>query len=201
MKLYVSAGSPYSRRARIAVREAGLDDQTEEVNVNELPDRTAALLALGPGGKIPTLELDNSAVLTESMLIAHYLDVVSDGKLYPADGAELANRLRIETVGAVLMDSLHDRSKQSRLDPSEQSPGYIAKEVARSRRCYDTLQSMLDLLSGQTHFSALTIACSLSYADWRGAEDNWRDSYPELDAWMKEIEKHPSVAATARPGE
>lgn len=50
MKLYVSGGSPYSRRARIAVREAGLLDRTEEVNVNELPDRTAALIALGPGG-------------------------------------------------------------------------------------------------------------------------------------------------------
>jgi glutathione S-transferase len=200
MKLYVSAGSPYSRRARIAVREAGLADRTEEVNVNELPDRTAALLALGPGGKIPTLLLENGAVLTESMVIARYLDVVSGGKLYPTDEAALADCLRVEAVAAVLMDSLHDRSLQSRFDPSERSPGYIEKEVARCGRCYDALESMLDLLNGQTHYSALTVAASLSYADWRGADDNWRDSHTALDAWMKDIESHPSIAATARPG-
>jgi glutathione S-transferase len=199
MKLYVSAGSPYSRRARIAVREAGLGDQIEEVDANDLPDRKGTLLKLGPGGKIPTLMLDNGTALSESMIIAHYLDRLSGGKLYPADEFALADCYRVEAVGAVLMDSLHVRSVQGRLDPSEQSPRYIKKEAGRCGRCYDTLESMLGLLTGQTHFSALTVAASLSYADWRGAADNWRDSHPKLDAWMKSLESHPSLAATARP--
>ena len=199
MKLFISAGSPYARRARIAVREAGLSEKIEEVNVNELSDRVGALLEMGPGGKIPTLLLDNGSALSESMVIAHYLDRLSDGKLYPTDMGALADCYRVEAVGAVLMDSLHTRSVQGRLDPSEQSPALLKKEAGRCERCYDTLESTLDLLTGQTHFSALCVAASLSYADWRGSADNWRDSHPKLDAWMKNIENHPSIAATARP--
>ncbi len=199
MKLFISAGSPYARRARIAVREAGLGDQIEEINVNELSDRVGTLLEMGPGGKIPTLMLDNGAALSESMVIAHYLDRISGGKLYPADPADLADCYRVEAVGAVLMDSLHARSVQFRLDPSEQSSTYLKKEEGRCGRCYDTLESMLDLLAGRTHSSALCVAASLSYADWRGAADNWRESHPNLNAWMKDIENQPSIIATARP--
>ena len=199
MKLYISARSPYSRRARIARLEAGLENQIEEVNVNNLPNRKALLLEMGPGAMIPTLLLNNGTVISESMVINHYLDRISAGKLYPTDTVALEDCYRLEAVGAVLMDSLHTRSIQSRLGLDEQSPTLLRKEVGRSGRCYNTLESMLDLLTGQIHFSALTVAASLSYADWRGADDNWRESHPGLDAWMTEIERHPCMAATARP--
>ena len=97
------------------------------------------------------------------------------------------------------MDSMFTRSGQNRLDPSEQSPTILKKEIIRSNRCYDALEALVSDLEGQTHMGALTVASSLSYADWRGAEDKWRDSHPRLDTWMTKIERHPSMAATARP--
>ena len=97
------------------------------------------------------------------------------------------------------MDSMFTRSGQNRLDPSEQSPTILKKEIISSNRCYDALEALVSDLEGQTHMGALNVASSLSYADWRGAEDKWRDSHPRLDTWMTKIERHPSMAATARP--
>jgi len=201
MKLYITPTSPYSRRARIAVHEAGYADQTEEINLAPLPENLDTLMKCGPGGKVPTLLLDDGTALSECMIIAHYMNDLSDGKLYPTDKAERFDCFRVESIGAVLMDSCFVRSGQSRLDPSEQSPTVIKKEITRSNRCYDDLEELIGLLEGKTHMGALTVASSLSYADWRGAADNWRDSHPKLDAWMKGMESHPSFAATARPGD
>ncbi|MBO42662.1 MAG: hypothetical protein CMM28_02965 [Rhodospirillaceae bacterium] len=199
MKLYITPTSPYSRRARIAVFEAGYADQCEEIDVGPIADNLDMLLAAHPSGKAPTLVLDDGIGLSECMLIAHYMDDISDGKLYPTDPGARLTCYRLEALGAVLMDSMFTRSGQNRLDPSEQSPTILKKEIIRSNRCYDALEALVSDLEGQTHMGALTVASSLSYADWRGAEDKWRDSHPRLDTWMTKIERHPSMAATARP--
>lgn len=201
MKLYMTPTSPYSRRARVAIIDAGYGDQCEEIDVGPIVENLDTLLAAHPSGKAPTLMLDDGTGLSECMLIAHYMDDLSGGKLYPADPAARLTCYKLEAVGAVLMDSMFTRSGQNRLDPSEQSPTIIKKEVTRSNRCYDALEGLVGDLEGQSHMGALTVACSLSYADWRGAADDWRDSRPKLDAWMKSMESHPSFAATARPGD
>ena len=199
MKLYITPTSPYSRRARIAVHEAGVADQTEEINVAPIPDNLDLLLKCGPGGKVPTLLLDDGTAISECILIARYLDDLSGGKLYPKDTAQRLSCYRVEAIGSALMDSLFVRSGQSRLDPSEQSPTLIKKETTRSGRCYDALEALVGELKGKTHMGALTVAASLSYADWRGAADKWRDSHPMLDAWMQGMADHPSYDATTRP--
>ena len=58
MKLYITPTSPYSRRARIAVLEAGYADQCEEIDVGPIADNLKMLLAAHPSGKAPTLVLD-----------------------------------------------------------------------------------------------------------------------------------------------
>ncbi|HAA90944.1 MAG TPA: hypothetical protein DCS82_03130 [Rhodospirillaceae bacterium] len=199
MKLYITPTSPYSRRARISIIEAGYGDQCEEIDVGPIPENLDTLLAAHPSGKAPTLVLDDGTALSECIIIAHHMNDLSGGKLYPQDTAARLDCFKLEAIGAVLMDSMFTRSGQNRLDPSEQSPTVLKKEVIRSNRIYDALEGLVGELEGQTHMGALTVASSLSYADWRGADDNWRDSHPKLDAWMKGMEAHPSFAATARP--
>ena len=198
MKLYITPTSPYSRRARLAVLEAGYADQCEEIDVGPIADNLDTLLAAHPSGKAPTLVLDDGTGLSECMLIAHYMDYISGGKLYPTDPEARLTCYKLEALGAVLMDSMFTRSGQNRLDPSEQSPTILKKEIIRSNRCYEALEALVSDLVGQTHIGALTVASSLSYADWRGAEDKWRDSHPKLDTWMKTIESNSSFAVTAR---
>ena len=199
MKLFMTPTSPYSRRARIAIIEAGYRNQCEEIDVSPIPENLDTLLSAHPSGKAPTLLLDNGIGLSECILIAQHMNDASEGKLYPKDPAERLSCQTMESIGSVLMDSLFARSSQNRLDASEQSPTILKKETDRSNRLYRALDEIVSELEGKKHMGALTVACALSYADWRGAEDNWRVKHPRLDDWMKEIEQHQSFAITSRP--
>ena len=47
------------------------------------------VLALNPVGRVPTLELDDGTILTESKLILDYIDALNPGpKLLPRDGSD-----------------------------------------------------------------------------------------------------------------
>ena len=199
MKLYMTATSPYSRRARIAIIEAGYRDQCEEIDIAPIPENLDKLLSVHPSGKAPTLLLDSRVGLSECMLIAQHMDDLSNGKLYPEDPKQRLSCRMVESVGSVLMDSLFSRSSQNRLDKAEQSHTIINKEIKRSSRLYAALEDVVTELHEKTHMGALTVACALSYADWRGAEDDWREKHPRLNEWMQEMECHPSFKITSRP--
>ncbi|MGH7095035.1 MAG: glutathione S-transferase N-terminal domain-containing protein, partial [Stellaceae bacterium] len=88
MKLFYAAGSPYARIVRVALREIRIDAPVEEIEVT-LRDPNSALLPYNPGGKVPTLELDDGTILNESLLVLLYLDTRHIGrKLLPMDGSD-----------------------------------------------------------------------------------------------------------------
>src|SRR5947209_11738692 len=88
MKLFYASGSPYARIARIAVREMGLQRDVPEEEVT-LRDPGSALLAYNAGGKVPTLQLDDGTILTESLLLLVHLDTRHGGRrLLPMDGSD-----------------------------------------------------------------------------------------------------------------
>src|SRR5579864_2816717 len=64
MKLFYASGSPYARIARVVIRELGLENRVEEVEVT-LRDPNSSLLPYNPGGKVPTLQLDDGTILNE----------------------------------------------------------------------------------------------------------------------------------------
>jgi glutathione S-transferase len=73
MKLLHNSGSPYARIVRVAARELALQDKVEEVAVT-VRDPNSSLLPYNPGGKVPTLQLDDGTILNESLLILVFLD-------------------------------------------------------------------------------------------------------------------------------
>lgn len=196
MKLFFSGNSPYARRPRIAVREAGLMDRVEEVDVGPVAENTEVLLAHGPGAKVPGLLTDGGTYLCESLVIARYLDGVSGGKLYPADPAALEAALEVEGIASLLMDSLFVRSRENRRDPSEQSPGVIAAEADRAARCYDALAGLVGGFDGEIHMGTMTAVASLGYADWRQQDDHWRAGRADLAGWFERIMERPAMAET-----
>lgn len=195
MKLFYTTNSPYARRARMAVREAGLAGRVEEVEIIRQKN-DAVLSENGPGGKVPALLTDSGTFLCESLIIARYLDELSGGKLYPAEPAAREFALHVEGVTCVLMDSLFSRAHENRRDPSEQSPGLIEKETARAARCYDALAGFVDRFDGPVHMDRVTAVACLGYADWRHPGDDWRAGRAKLAAWFEEMMKRPAMAET-----
>lgn len=196
MKLYFSGNSPYARRPRLAIREAGLTGKVEEVNLKTPEERVDLLIKHGPGTKVPALLTDNNVLIVESLIIARVLDEMSGGKLYPKDPKERELAFQVEGVASLLMDSLFHRSHEKRRDPSEQSPGEIKKEGERARRCYDELERLLPNYDGKIHMGSMTAVASLGYADWRHPDDEWRKGRNKLAAWFEKMMQRPAMAET-----
>jgi len=194
MKLDMSGNSPYARRARIALREGGLVDRVEEVAVTDF----SQLEAVGPGGKIPVLVTDSGRSLCESLIITRYLNDLAGGGLLPRTADELESCLVLESTGSVLMDSLFARSRENnQREEHERSPLLLERETGRSRRCYDTLESIIGSEGDVISLGTIAAVTALGYADWRAPEDNWHEGRPALQAYYERVMSRPSFAETA----
>jgi glutathione S-transferase len=194
MKLYMSGNSPYARRARITIREAGLTDQVEEVRIasfNELPLHH-------PGAKIPILVTESGQSLCESLIITRYLNDISGGDLLPQAPAELEKCLALESIASVLMDSLFTRSfENNQREENLRSTAVLEREKARSTRCYDALnQAVVDEGESIT-LASIAVIAALGYADWRAAGDDWRSARADLAAYYDRLMARPAFAETA----
>ncbi|MGY8960712.1 MAG: glutathione S-transferase family protein [Alphaproteobacteria bacterium] len=180
MKLFYSGNSPYARRLRLVISVFGMADTVSVEDVAPLNTADHVLFKYGPGGRVPALLTDEGDFLCESLIIARYLDEVLDGKLYPTDPAARRFCFRLEGGGSLLMDSLVTREE--------------AKEAKRAQRTYDELESIVDNFGADIDMGQLTVMASLGYADWRHADDNWREGRPKLTAWVAKMMENPAIA-------
>lgn len=88
MKLHSFFRSGASYRVRIALALKGIAYETAAHNLRTGEHKQPEFLRLNPQGFVPALELDDGAVLTQSLAICEYLeDVFPSPALLPADPA------------------------------------------------------------------------------------------------------------------
>ena len=195
MQLFYSGNSPYARRPRIAIREAGLRDCIEEV-LSAGDEREAMLFKYGPGAKVPGLLTDSGAYICETLLINMYLNELSGGKLYPKEKTARDLAFQIDGIASLLMESLFYRSHEIRREDGKNSQGFIDKELARANRTYDALENLVVKFSDDLHLGLISTVASLGYADWRLPGDEWRSGRSKLTVWYEEIMKRPAMDET-----
>lgn len=94
MKLYNSNFAPNPRRVRIFLAEKGVEIPRVEVDLAKLDHRSEAYSAVNPFQTIPALELDDGAVIAESIAICRYIE-----ELHPEPnlfGATALERAQVE---------------------------------------------------------------------------------------------------------
>ena len=74
MKLYDFPQSPNCRKVRIYLAEKGLTVPLQPVNLLAGEQRTPEYLRRNPFGAVPILELDDGAVIPESLAIIEYFE-------------------------------------------------------------------------------------------------------------------------------
>jgi glutathione S-transferase len=91
MKLYDSRQAPNPRRTRIFLAEKGITVPTEQVDFIAKQHKTPEYAAINPLQRMPALVLDDGTVITESIAICRYFEVLQpEPPLFGVGAKEIA---------------------------------------------------------------------------------------------------------------
>jgi glutathione S-transferase len=185
----------------VALLETGLDARVRKQEVT-LRDLTSALLPHNPVGRVPTLELDDGTILTESLLILNYIDTHhAERPLLPGDGSDGWRTLAEMGTAAGMLEGIVTWARELRRPGNAQSQGVIALETTRVNRTADALESAVakGRYSGEINAARIVLGCALGWVDPRHPVWTWRAGRPALTAWFETIAATPSFQATVPP--
>ena len=202
MKLLVSLPSPYTRKVRIVLAEKKIDCETELVDVNPVDN---AVNPHNPLGKVPTLVLDDGTALYDSRVIVEFLDNVSPiSRLIPDENRDRVAVRRWEALADGVLDAGLLVRYESLRDKKEQSPSWVAKQVARMHRGMELMEKELGERSwchGERYSLAdIAVGSCLGWLDFRrpGGVD-WHAKYPGLARHYAKLMERPAFTETAPP--
>ncbi len=204
MRLVYAAGSPFARLVRIALLETGLDALVvkQELTRARLYSRESEVLALNPVGRVPTLELDDGTVLTESKLILDYIDAINSGpKLLPRNGSDGWRTLAEMGQAMGLMEGITIWTRSLIPPEPQRAVQAIARESLRVNRVADALESAIarGAYSGPLNLAQIVLGTALGFAEPRLPVWKWREGRPSLSGWYDVIATRVSFRMTAPP--
>jgi glutathione S-transferase len=209
MKLYDCRMAPNPRRARIFIKEKGLDIPMEEVSILDGANLKPEYLAVNPRGLLPTLELDDGTIIDEVPAICAYLEAQHpDPPLLgttPLEKAQIISWERhmqfdgMNAVSEFFRNSVPPMA--GRGVPGRSGDPQLEGLVERGKRgvgvFYDRLEKRLaeSKFVGGEHFSLADITglCVVDFATFAGF------AIPEANQhtrrWHKSVSSRPSAAA------
>jgi glutathione S-transferase len=204
MRLFYSAASPFARLVRIALQETGLNTHVsqQEITRVRLYSADSDVLAFNPIGRVPTLELDDGTILTESKLILDYIDAFNPGpKLLPRDGADGWRTLAEMGQASGLLDGIVTWLRFSALPEPQQASAVIARETTRVNRAADALEIAVarGAYTGSMNAAQIVLGTALGLVEPRLPVWKWRQGRVRLSAWYDMIAARPSFQSTVPP--
>ena len=197
MKLHWSPRSPFVRKVMIVAHELGLNDRITCVRTVAASTKPhAELMRDNPLSKIPTLVLDDGAVIYDSPVICEYLDGLDGApKLHPAEPRARLVALRRQALGDGFLHMLVLlRDERMRANPSDV---HKASATVRKAAVLNNLDQEAAALSAAPFgIGHVAIGCALSYLDFRYADEDWRKDHPRIADWHATFATRPSVRAT-----
>jgi len=198
MKLIIATPSPYARKARIALREKGID--YEEIVDNPWLEQTG-IKRVNPLGKVPCLILDDGQVLHDSKVIVEYLDTLGrKPQLIPHDPALRVAHKQIEALADGVCDAIVlivlERSRPEHM----RSADWMGRQHLKIEA---GLVELARLLGDREWFTDAGFAlaevatgCALAYMDLRFAQYEWRPLHPNLAQLFQRLCARASFNAT-----
>ena len=199
MKLFMSPASPFVRKVRVAAAEREIGG-IELVPLNP-HERRADLVEANPLSKVPTLVADDGSVHYDSFAICLYLDTLAQGpRIVPLDGKEGAAGLRRHALADGAMDALVTCRVEGQKSPVEDRLATIDKQKQTVSRALDWFENGPETLSDNAAIDTITLACLLTYSDFRFPDDDWRTGRPKLAEWLESFSQRPAMVQTAYEG-
>ncbi|MEP2641536.1 glutathione S-transferase [Roseobacter sp.] len=201
MKLFHSPTSPFVRKVVVLLHELGKADDVELVGVQStVLASDTALAASNPLAKLPSLVRDSGCTLYDSRVITTFLDDLYGGTMYPTGPARW-EALTLEATGDGIMDAAVSMTYEVRLRPENmQYADWIEAQWDKVARALSVLNARwISHLSGPVDIGQISVACALSYIDFRHDRRNWRAGNDALAKWHAEFESRASMTATKPP--
>ena len=196
MQLFKVGASPYARKVRVSAAERGLGGQIEPVIANP-HTRPENLVSANPLSKVPTLIADDGSVHIDSFAICLYLDTLGDEPpLVPERGRNRWAVVQRHALAHGVMDCSVIRRLESQRAREPDRIAWIERQHQTTCRVLDRFEATLDSFAGDVALDTITLACALSYLDFRFPEDAWRDRRPRLAQWHAAFERRPSMQTT-----
>ena len=199
MKLFMVGASPYARKVLVFATERGLRERIELAIANP-HERPPELIDANPLSKVPTLIADDGSVHADSLAICLYLDTLGEAPpLAPLKGPDRWTVMQ----GHVLANGILDAAVARRVESLRAAE---PDRLTAMDRQHKTIARVLDRVEAAESFGSdprldtITLACALSYLDFRFAEDRWRDGRPRLADWHAHFEDRPSMQQTRFSG-
>ena len=193
MKLYFSPGA-CSLSPHIALREAGLDFEIEQVNLATKKTKSGAdFNAINAKGYVPTLVLDDGEVLTEGPAIVQYIaDLRPEAKLAPPAGT-LA-RVRLQEWLGFINSEIH-KAFGPLFTPNASDEAKAAAKATLAKK-YEFVEKAL---TGKTFLTGDTFTVADAYlftvTRWTGFTGVDLASYPQVQAFLERVGSRPAVKA------
>jgi len=203
MKLYDGGRAPNPRRVRIYLSEKGIKIPVEQVDLGAMAHRSAAFAAVNPLMRVPALELDDGTIITESIAICRYFEMLHpQPPLFGRDAKEAAivemwqRRIELHLLAPVshIFRNLHPAMAQMEV------PQVPAWAEANKPRVIEFLQ-LLDgelgkrrYITGE-NFTVADITGLVALDFMKPAKLSVPDTMVNVRRWHAELSARPSASA------
>ena len=197
MELISAAASPFVRKVRVLIREAGATDHVTETQITTTPlENAPEAVTANPLGRIPSLIRQDGPTLYDSRVITRYLDHTFKAGLYPE--GRLWEVLTLEATADGICDSAVSMAYEARLRGDGAWEPWLDAQWEKVERALDAIDTRwMSHLAGPLNMGQIGVACALGYLDLRHDARGWRTGRQSLSDWYTGFAERPSMKDTA----
>ena len=159
MKLYSSNLAPSPLKVLIFLKEKGILDQVEIVNLDlgKLEHKTPEYKAIAPNSRVPALKLDDDTVILETTAICRYLEsLYPEPNLFGENPIEIASiemwysRATYELIVPLMHGFRHTHPHMAQMENQNHEYGLAQRELAvKSLDVYENLIATREYIAGE----------------------------------------------------
>lgn len=195
--------APNPRRVRIYLSEKGLDVAATQVSIPKREHKSDDYLAINPLGQVPSLKLDNGDVITESVSICRYFEMLHPEPPMFGTGAQgqaevdmWTRRVELRLMVPIGMVWLHTHPFTARVVPIQYTEFGESNRprIATVMREFDRALADRDFLDGKDYSMAdIVLQTTIDFAGFAGVD--MPEDTPALRAWHERVSARPSAQA------
>ena len=176
--LYNGPTSPFGRKVKIVsiVHEIDLEEKIINVYEADFLDKS------NPLRKIPTLLIDNLAIIDSDNICLYFDSIGNNKSLFPKD--RYWQIISLTSLANGLMEAVLERFMELSRPNQEQSKKFIDKLETRALRTIHWLENNWNNYNdAYLTMDQIAIACALDYVSFRFT-NKWKNDYIKLNNWF-----------------